>query len=102
MDAAPTVPRALSRCETSTARLTGRELLVLQLLECGHSRQRVATLLDTTDEVVAAYERRACAALGVRDTRQAVKRAVERRLIAGGELAAAPRVRPGRPRGNLR
>jgi DNA-binding NarL/FixJ family response regulator len=65
--------------------LTGRELLVLQLLARGYSREQVAALTGVPVAVavaaVAEAERSACAALGAATVEEAVERARRRRLI---------------------
>jgi DNA-binding NarL/FixJ family response regulator len=61
--------------------LTGRELLVLQLLARGYSRQQFAAVAGVPVAAVAEAERSACAALGVATVEEAVERARRRRLI---------------------
>ena len=63
------------------APLTGRELLVLQLLALGYSRPQVAEPASLSLAVLEAAERSACAALGAATLEEAVELARHRRLI---------------------
>ncbi len=61
--------------------LTGRELLVLQLLGVGYPRQQIAGLVWMTAAALAQLEQSACTALSVATTEEAVELARRRRLI---------------------
>ena len=67
--------------DDNAALLTSRELLVLQLLGLGYSRQQVASLVWMTAPALAQLEHSACAALGVATTDEAVELARRRGLI---------------------
>ena len=67
--------------DDTAALLTSRELLVLQLLGLGCSRQQVASLVWMTAPALAQVEHSACAALGVATTDEAVELARHHRLI---------------------
>jgi DNA-binding NarL/FixJ family response regulator len=61
--------------------LTGRELVVLQLLAVGYSRDRIRELLWMPEAALEAVERSACRTLGVATAEEAVERARRRRLV---------------------
>ena len=63
------------------ALLTGRALLVLQLLARGYAREQVAALLAMAATEVEEVEWSACAALGVATIEEAVELARRRGLI---------------------
>jgi ATP/maltotriose-dependent transcriptional regulator MalT len=61
--------------------LSGRELLVLQLLAVDYSREQIAGLLWMPRAALDVVERSACAALGVATVEEAVELARQRCLI---------------------
>jgi DNA-binding NarL/FixJ family response regulator len=61
--------------------LTGRELLVLQLVAVGYSRAQIAAAAGVPVAAVEQAERSARAALGAATAEEAVERARRRRLI---------------------
>ena len=79
MDAAPAVRPA--RSDARDSGLTGRELLVVQLLARGYSSGQIATLLHVTASVVEAHERAARAALGAATAADALDATRRRGLI---------------------
>ncbi len=72
----PLTPPTLS----AVALLSGRELLVLQLLARGYAREQVAALLAIAAPEVEEVEHSACVALGVATVEEAIELA-RRRVI---------------------
>ena len=73
--------RAADERDTAATSLTGRELLVLQLLGVGYSREQLAALARMPATAIEEAEHSACAALGADATQEAVELARHRRLI---------------------
>ena len=64
-----------------TGRLSGRELLILQLRARGYPREQIAALLQTPTAALAQVEWSAHVALGVATVEEAVELARQRGLI---------------------